>query len=124
LPLFPQLAAPLSRQVPVGSGCPSGTLVQMPIDVGSAHDLHALAQPVAQQTPWAQLPEAHSRLSAQKEPFSLRPQELLLHTLPATQFASVVHATKQRAPLQANGAQAAASGATQRPVALQVDGGV
>ena len=30
----PQLAAPQSRQVPAGSGCPSGTLVQMPIDAG------------------------------------------------------------------------------------------
>jgi hypothetical protein len=98
--------------------------VQMPIDVGNAHDLQALAQPVAQQTPWAQLPDVHSRLSAQKEPFSLRPHELSLHTLPGTQFASVVQATKQRAPLQANGAQALASGATQLPVALQVAGGV
>jgi len=122
--LLPQLAGPLSRQVPVGSGWPSGTLVQTPIDVGSAHDLHELAQPVAQQTPCAQLPDAHSRLSAQNAPFSFRPHELSAHTLPATHCASAVHAVKQRAPLHANGAQALASGATQWPDSLQVAGGV
>ena len=96
----------------------------MPIDDGSAHDLHELAQPVAQQTPCAQLPDAHSRLSAQKAPFGLRPQEFSLHTCPAAQLLSAVHATKQRVPLQANGAQALASGATHLPVALQAEGGV
>ena len=72
----------------MGSGCPSGTLVQMPIDAGSAHDLHALAQAVAQQTPCAQLPDSHSRLSAQKAPFSLSPHELSVHTFRRTQLAS------------------------------------
>ena len=122
--MLPQLAAPLSRQVPVGSGWLSGTFVQMPIDAGSAHDLHALAQSVPQQTPWAQLPDMHSRLSAQNEPFTLRPQELSVHAFPDRHCASVVHAVKQRAPLHANGAQARASGATHWPVALQADGGV
>jgi hypothetical protein len=96
----------------------------MPIDVGSAHDLQALAQPVAQHTPCAQLPDAHSFLSAQNAPLGLRPHELSVHTLPGTHCASLVHAVKQRAPLQANGAQADASGATHLPVWLQVAGGV
>jgi hypothetical protein len=96
----------------------------MPIDDGNAHDLHALAQPVAQQTPCAQLADAHSRLSAQKAPLGLRPHELSVHTWPETQLASAVHATKQRVPLQANGAQALASGATHLPVALHAAGGV
>jgi len=122
--LLPQLAAPASRQVSVGSTIPSGTFVQTPIDVGSAHDLQALAQAVAQQTPCAQLADAHSRLSAQKAPFGLRPHEWSWHTLPATQFASLVQAVKQRAPLHANGAHALASGATHLPVSLHVAGGV
>ena len=96
----------------------------MPIDAGSAHDLHALAQADPQQTPWAQLPDMHSRLSAQKAPFTLRPHELSVHALPGRHCASIVHAVKQRAPLHANGAQARASGATHWPVALQADGGV
>jgi hypothetical protein len=79
---------------------------------------------VAQQTPWAQLPDEHSRLSAQTAPFSLRPQELSEHARPGRHCASVVQAVKQRAPLHANGAQARASGETHFPVALQVEGGV
>jgi hypothetical protein len=43
----------VSVQAPVGSGCPSGTLLQMPIDASSAHDLQALPHAVAQQTPCA-----------------------------------------------------------------------
>ena len=115
---------PLSWHVPVGSGVPSGTLLQMPIDVGNAQDLHELVQAVEQQTPWAQVPEAHSRLSAQNAPFILRPHDESMQTLPATHWASPVHAVKQRAPLHANGAHALASGATQAPVSLQVAGGV
>jgi hypothetical protein len=38
-------------QVPVESGCPSGMFVHTPIAVGSAHDLQAAPQAVAQQTP-------------------------------------------------------------------------
>jgi hypothetical protein len=49
---------------------------------------------------------------------------LLLQTCPDTQLASVVQATKQRAPLQANGAHAAALAAMHAPVALHVPGGV
>ena len=82
-----------------------------------------LAQEYTKLTP-AQLPDAHSRLSAQNAPFILRPHDESVHTLPATHWASPVHAVKQRAPLQVNGAHALASGATQAPVSLQVEGGV
>jgi hypothetical protein len=116
--------APLSMHTPIGSGVPSGTLEQLPIDVGSAHDLHEPVQAEEQQTPWAQLPDAHSFLSAQNAPFGLRPQELSAHTLPATHWLSAVHAVKQRAPLHANGAHVVASGATHAPVSLQVARGV
>jgi hypothetical protein len=91
---------------------------------GSAQDLQALAQAVAQQTPWAQLPDAHSRRSAQNAALGLRPQELSRQTWPVAQLASAVQATKQRAPLQAKGAQLAAFGATQAPLSLHAPGGV
>jgi len=58
----------------------------------SAHDLQAPAQAVAQQTPWAQMVEAHSLPSEQDAPFAFLPQELPLHTLPGVQFASLVQA--------------------------------
>ena len=54
----------------------------------------------------------------------LRPHELLVQTLPAVQLPSTVQAVKQRAPLQANGAQAIASGAVQFPFGSQVAVGV
>jgi hypothetical protein len=65
----------------------------MPIDVGSAHDLQAPVQVVAQQTPWAQLPDTHSRPSAQNAPLGLRPHELPLQTFPPLQLLSAVQAT-------------------------------
>jgi len=49
---------------------------------------------------------------------------LPVQTLPAVQLPSTVQAVKQRAPLQANGAQAIASGAAQLPLASQVAVGV
>jgi hypothetical protein len=103
---------------------PSGTFEQIPIVPGIAHDLHAPVQAVAQQTPWAQLPEAHSVPFAHSAPFVFLPQELPLQTVPATQFASTVQLVKHRAPLQANGAQVSESGATQAPLAVQTAGGV
>jgi len=98
--------------------------MQMPIDVGNAHDLQTLAQAVAQQTPCAQLPDWHSTRSAQNAPFIFRPQEFPVQTFPLEQLASAVHATKHFAPLQAYGAQRAASGVTQAPDAVQSAGGV
>jgi hypothetical protein len=86
--------------------------------------LQALAQAVAQQTPWAQLPDAHSRPSAQNAALGLRPQEFSRQPCPAAQLASAVQATKQRAPLHANGAQVVALGATQAPLSLHAPGGV
>ena len=91
-PSVPQLAVPWSAHVPAGSGPPAETLVQIPIVFESAHDLQAPVQAVAQQTPWAQLPEAHSLLSEQKAPLVFLPQEFPLQTLPGVQLASVVHA--------------------------------
>jgi hypothetical protein len=114
----------LSTQVCDGSGLLAGTLVHDPIVPASAHDLHALAQAVAQQTPWAQLPDAHSVRSEQKAPFGFLPHEFPTHTLPVEQFWSCVQAPKHLLPLQAKGTQDSASGATQVPVVLQVDGGV
>jgi hypothetical protein len=114
----------MSRHIPVGSDSPSGTFEHRPIVAGSAHDLQALAQAVAQQTPWAQLPDAHSRRSAQRAALGLRPHEFSRQTCPAAQLASAVQATKHRAPLHAKGAQVVALGATQAPLALHAPGGV
>jgi hypothetical protein len=90
-----------STQVWEGSGLLVGTLVQAPIDPDSAHDLQALAQAVAQQTPCAQLSDAHSVLSEQNAPFGFLPQELPTHTLPGAQLTSTAQLPKHLLPLQA-----------------------
>ena len=53
LPSVPQLAVPLSAQLPAGSG-PAATAVHCPIVPVMAQERQAPAQAVAQQTPWAQ----------------------------------------------------------------------
>jgi hypothetical protein len=124
LPSVPQPFGPWSTQVLAGSGAPGGTLAQTPIDPERAHDRHAPAQAVTQQTPWAQLPDAHSPGAEQKEPIIFWPHELTLHTLGATQFASLVQAPKHLFPLHANGEQGRASGGVHAPVLLHSEGGV
>ena len=123
LPFVAQVPVMLT-QVWAGSGLFTGTLVQVPIVPDSAHDRHALAQAVAQQTPCAQLPDMHSARSEQNAPGGFRPHELPTHTLPGEQFASRAHAPKHLLPLQAYGTHEMSLGATHVPVALQVDSGV
>ena len=72
-----------------------------PADPASAHDLHEPVQAVAQQTPCAQMPEAHWVPIEQDAPIGALPHELLVQMLPAEQFASLVQAVKHREPLQA-----------------------
>ena len=114
----------LSTQTMDGSGLLAGTLVHDPSAPASAHDLHALAHAVAQQTPWAQVPDAHSVPAEQKAPFGFLPHEFPTHTLPVEQFASAVQAPKHLLPLQANGTHVIAFGASQVPVVLQAEAGV
>jgi len=121
--LVPQVPG-LSMQVWDGSGLFVGTFVQAPIVPDRAHDRHALAHAVAQQTPWAQLPDMHSAPAEQKAPFGFRPQELPVQTLPGEQFASIAQLPKHLLPLHAYGTHESASGATQAPVALQAASGV
>jgi len=81
LPSVPQLCAPLSMQLPAGSG-PEATAVHCPIVPVIAHDRQAPAQAVVQQTPSAQNADWHSTLFEQKAPISLRPQEPAVQTFP------------------------------------------
>jgi hypothetical protein len=122
--LVPQLVAGMAAQISAGSGMLVGTFVQVPFVPASAQDLQASLHGVEQQTPCAQTFEAHSALSEQVAPGSFLPQEFPLQTLPWAQSASALHVMAQREPLQANGAQVIASGATQAPLAVQSDSGV
>jgi hypothetical protein len=125
MPSVPHVDAAVATQVFDGSGAPAGTSAQVPIAPGSVQDLHAPAQAVAQQTPCAQKPESHSTAAEHEAPLVFLPHELCAsHTLGGTQAASLVHAEKQRVPLQAKGAQASDGGATHCPVLLHAEAGV
>jgi hypothetical protein len=90
-PVRPQLAAPASLQVPVGSAEPDGTGAQVPSADDSAQDMQLPAQAVRQQTPCAQKPVAHSVPSPQVAPGDLRPHEPPTHTDGDWQSASAAH---------------------------------
>jgi hypothetical protein len=63
-------------------------------------------------------------LVEQEPPLGLRPHELAVQTFPVEHSALVAHEAKHLDPLQANGAQAMASGAAQLPLASQLAAGV
>ena len=87
---------PLVLALAGGVGGPAGTGVHTPADWGRAQDTHDPVQALAQQTPCAQMPDAHSvgLLALQGSPFGLRPQ------LPRTQTLGVAHSVSvaQRCP--------------------------
>jgi hypothetical protein len=99
LPSVPQLVAPLSVQLPAGSG-PAATAVHWPMVPVIAHERQAPAQAVAQQTPCAQNVDWHSTLFEQNAPIGLRPQELFVQTFPVEHELLSLQLEKQRAPLQ------------------------
>ena len=79
-PFVPQAGAPRSMHLSAGSGASLGTFVQVPSVPPSAHDVHAPAQAVSQQTPCAQKPVAHSVPAEHELPRALGPHELPLQT--------------------------------------------
>ncbi|MES1166214.1 MAG: hypothetical protein ABUR63_10675, partial [Verrucomicrobiota bacterium] len=79
-------APPLSAHAPAGSGAPAPTFLHWPNDPASAHDLHDPVQAVAQQTPWAQIPDAHWVPAEHDAPVGTLPHELLMQVLPVEQF--------------------------------------
>jgi hypothetical protein len=114
-------AAPLFWQVPCGSTAPSGTLLHVPSEVGSAHDWHEPLQAELQHTPWAQNFERHSVPSAHVLPRPLRPHEPIMQTAGAAQSPSAVHETLQTFVPQLYGKHELAAGVTQAPLPSQVE---
>jgi hypothetical protein len=87
-PSVPQVEAPASLHWPSGSA-PAGTLVQAPSVPGFAHDMQVPVQVVAQQIPWAQIPELQSVASVQVAPSGALPQLVPVQTLGEAQSAVV-----------------------------------
>jgi hypothetical protein len=102
-----QEAAFWSGQPPAGSGVPLGTGVHTPADCGSAQETHEPVQALAQHTPWAQIPDAHSAAvaSEQGSPLGFLPQDPFRQTLGVAHWLSSEQRCPQKLPLQRLGAQ-------------------
>jgi hypothetical protein len=98
VPSVAQEEACRSTQAPWGSTLPRGAEAQVPSDVDRAQLRQLPVQAVAQQTPSAQKPFAHSLPAEQGWPSALGPQLPLTQVWPAAQSPSPVHWLMQ-APL-------------------------
>jgi hypothetical protein len=124
MPFVPHIAAAVGWHVLEGSGAPVATSPQVPIEVGSAHDLQAPVHAVEQHTPWAQKPEPHSDAASHRAPMGFGPHEPPVQTLGGTHWVLLVQIGKQCVPLQVKGAQGRVAGATHWPVLLHDEAGV
>jgi hypothetical protein len=101
-PLVLQEAASLSTHCAVGSTWLAGTLVQVPSEVGRAHDWQAPEQGELQQYPWAQeSPVWHSEVPPQTAPIPLSPHEFIeLQVFGGLHWSFVAQTLKHCDPLQ------------------------
>jgi hypothetical protein len=126
-PFVPQVLAPASMHWLAGvGGIPIGMLLQVPADPVSAHDWQVPVHAVAQHTPCAQKPDAHSVAPAHVCPSGFLEQVPPLHTLGATQSALVVQVVLHASVvvLQAYGLHDEGVAAAHMPVPLHSRGGV
>jgi hypothetical protein len=119
MPSLPQVDAPWSAHWPSGSA-PSGTLVQVPMLPGTAHDRQVPGQVPPQQTPCSQKLELHSRAPPQAAPIGFLPQLPLMQLLGGRQSLSPVQIVRQRLSVaQLNGAHVWPGVGSQTPAPLQ-----
>jgi hypothetical protein len=115
--------APPSVHTPAGS-VPDITGEQVPSDPLSEQSWQAPVQVVRQHVPCWQIPVSHCSPVWHEAPGGDGPHELLLHEFGGRHCEFVAQALKHLVPLQTNGRQGRASGATHWPLELHVDGGV
>jgi hypothetical protein len=115
VPSFPQLAGPMSRQVPLGSAPPGATRRQMPIALAALHCWQTPLQRVLQHTPWVQNALPHSASREQGPPSGSLPHMPSRQRLGATHSASVMHEVPQRLPLHLKPPQLRGAAATHAP---------
>jgi hypothetical protein len=124
-PVVPHLAAPASEQLPVGSTPPGRIGVHAPTLPSTAHDMQRALQALAQQTPWAQMPDRHSVPSVPHgAPTGRSPHVPLPHTAGGAQSASAVQLFLHAAMPHRNGKHELATGGTQVPAPSQAAPGV
>jgi hypothetical protein len=123
-PFVPQLAAPWSEQREATSFSPAATLLHVPREAVSAHDLQTPVHADSQQMPCSQKFERHSPFARQMAPFGLRPHDPFTHTAGAWHWLSIVHDGRHASVPQVNGKQGRVAGVTQVPAPSQDDSGV
>jgi hypothetical protein len=101
VPSVPQEDACWSTQTPCGSTAPRDTGEQVPSELDRAQLRQLPVQAVAQQTPSAQKPLAHSPPAAQGWPSAFGPQLPFTQVCPSTQSASLAHWLTQAPPAHA-----------------------
>jgi len=82
IPVVPHVEGAVVAHLPCGSGELSVTRVQVPAVAVRLHAMHALVHALAQQTPWAQMPDLHSSFWLQSVPFTFCPHEAFWQKLP------------------------------------------
>src|SRR4051794_8434362 len=108
----------------MGSLPPSATLVQIPSELGSAHEVHRPLQELSQHTPCAQNPDPHSSAPAHVWPRPLRPHDPLAHTAGGAQSASDAQVALQTAAPHWKGKHELPGGFTHVPEPSHADAGV
>jgi hypothetical protein len=98
-PLVPQVAEPASLHWASGSW-PAGTATQVPSEPATSQELQIDAQLVAQQIPWAQMPELQVVALVHVAPLGERPQLLVvvLQLAVAAQSVLLAHVVLQAVP--------------------------
>jgi hypothetical protein len=121
VPSKPQVEALLAAHWVAGVGaCPSGTGVQVPTLLVSAHDMQVPVQALLQQTPCAQKFDAHAEPEVQGAPGGSLPQLLLVQELGETQSAFVEQVVLQAVVPHWKGSHIAVVAARQLPAPSQV----
>ena len=120
VPSLPQLAAPSSAHWLSGS-VPAGTSMHRPSLPAIAHERQVPLHALVQQTPWAQIADAHSLPAAQAAPGGFGPQLPFTHAAPPTQSASPAQSARQALPaaLHMYGPQLSVTAAPHAPAPSQ-----
>jgi hypothetical protein len=103
-PVCPQLVAPWSLHLPLGSALPKAVRVQMPMDPTWLQEEHDPVQAPSQHTPSTQNPVPHSSARAQAAPTNFLPQLPPRQGRPSAHCSGPVQLPKHRgvAPLESH----------------------
>jgi hypothetical protein len=124
LPLAPQLAAPSSLQIPLGSVVPAGAGEHLPRALGREQVWQLPAQSLLQQTPSTHFPDWHCSPALQSWPSPRKPQLPPLQVTPAAHWVSATQLVMQAPPSQVDGLHEIGAPSRQVPSPSQVPAGM